>query len=189
MSGPDSGIYDAMNKGLDMARGDWVIFLGCDDILLNCFHTIAPMLQDGTGVYYGDVYMPARHKLYDGKFDSYKLMCRNIPHQALFYPRLVVDRYRYDLTYRLLADYHYNIRCFNDLELHFHYLPVLVSIYNDYDGLTATSCDEAFDRDKEEILSTYFPAKSYRLYRLRTLMKRIEKQYLRPAIRALTRTK
>lgn len=184
-SGPDSGIYDAMNKGLDLARGDWIIFLGSDDILLNCFHTIAPMLRDRATVYYGDVYMPASHKLYGGKFDSYKLMCRNIPHQALFYPRLAVDKYRYDLTYRLLSDYHYNIRCFNDSELHFHYVPVLVSVYNDFDGLTATCRDEAFERDKDDIQKTFFPRRSYLMYRLRTFMKSFEKKCLRPTMRAL----
>ncbi|WP_250546342.1 glycosyltransferase family 2 protein [Geobacter sulfurreducens] len=188
-SGPDSGIYDAMNKGLELARGDWIIFLGCDDILLNCFHAVAPMLQDRATVYYGDVYMPASHKLYGGKFDPYKLMCRNIPHQAMFYPRLVVDKYRYDLTYRLLSDYHYNIRCFNDPELHFHYLPILVSVYNDFDGLTARSGDPSFEADKEDILRAFFPQREYLAYRLRTFLKRFEKRYVRGFAKALRRKK
>ena len=29
------GIYDAMNKGLSLARGHWVLFLGADDILVD----------------------------------------------------------------------------------------------------------------------------------------------------------
>src|SRR5262245_53834223 len=32
-SSPDRGIYDAWNKGLDRARGDWICFLGADDYL------------------------------------------------------------------------------------------------------------------------------------------------------------
>src|SRR5947209_4197413 len=31
ISEPDSGVYDAMNKGIQMARGDWLYFLGTDD--------------------------------------------------------------------------------------------------------------------------------------------------------------
>jgi len=31
----DKGIYDAWNKGVEKVTGDWILFLGCDDILLN----------------------------------------------------------------------------------------------------------------------------------------------------------
>ena len=34
ISEPDKGIYDAWNKGVSKAKGDWVMFVGADDILL-----------------------------------------------------------------------------------------------------------------------------------------------------------
>lgn len=34
ISEPDKGIYDAFNKGWEMAKGDWIYYLGSDDILL-----------------------------------------------------------------------------------------------------------------------------------------------------------
>lgn len=34
ISEPDKGIYDAWNKGVSRAKGDWVMFVGADDILL-----------------------------------------------------------------------------------------------------------------------------------------------------------
>ena len=34
-SEPDKGIYDAWNKGITHAKGDWVMFIGADDYLIN----------------------------------------------------------------------------------------------------------------------------------------------------------
>lgn len=34
ISEPDNGVYDAWNKGIDAAKGDWIMFIGADDILM-----------------------------------------------------------------------------------------------------------------------------------------------------------
>lgn len=34
VSEPDKGIYDAWNKGVKVAHGEWIMFIGADDILL-----------------------------------------------------------------------------------------------------------------------------------------------------------
>ena len=35
ISEKDNGIYDAMNKGIEVSKGKWLLFLGCDDIIYN----------------------------------------------------------------------------------------------------------------------------------------------------------
>jgi glycosyltransferase involved in cell wall biosynthesis len=40
----DRGIYDAMNRALKLAKGDWVIFMGADDTLL--MFTLCSELSD-----------------------------------------------------------------------------------------------------------------------------------------------
>lgn len=48
ISEPDDGIADAMNKGIEMASGDYLLFLHSDDYLLNCqvLEKVAPCLND-----------------------------------------------------------------------------------------------------------------------------------------------
>jgi len=69
-SEPDNGLYDAMNKGVRASKGRWVLFLGADDLLVNSLRDIASHLTDERTVYYGDVYMPKRHRIYDGPFNA-----------------------------------------------------------------------------------------------------------------------
>ena len=59
-SEPDKGIYDAMNKGIDKSRGEWLYFLGSDDYLFNS-HSLEDVFKNDIEKYdvvYGDVYAP-----------------------------------------------------------------------------------------------------------------------------------
>jgi glycosyltransferase involved in cell wall biosynthesis len=141
---PDKGIYDAMNKVCALATGDWLIFLGCDDVLLDAFKRVAVLLSRSDTVYYGDVI-----KRSSGKFSKYRLMRYNICHQALFYPKSVYKKYSYRLDYRCLADYAYNIKLVGD-GVPFVYTGVVVSIFND-EGRSASG-DADFARDKLKLI-------------------------------------
>lgn len=61
--------------------------------------------------------------IYDGEFNGFKLSKRNICHQAIFYPKSIYKNRKYDLNYRILADYNYNIISFGDRSITFVYLP------------------------------------------------------------------
>src|ERR1700756_1139663 len=112
ISEPDKGVYDAMNKGIDAATGDWLYFLGAGDTMLNVAANIAPLLRDGNTVYYGDVYRLDLKRLYDGKFSPFKLAVRNICHQAIFYPAAALKKHRYNTKYRLQADHNLNMELY-----------------------------------------------------------------------------
>jgi len=149
VSEPDKGIYDAMNKVCALATGDWLIFLGCDDVLVDTFSRIAVLLSRLDTVYYGDVIKCSSGKIYGGKFSKYRLMRYNICHQALFYPKSVYKRYSYSLDYRWLADYVYNLKLVSDA-VPFVYAGVVVSIYNDEGG--SASGDADFTRDQLKLI-------------------------------------
>jgi glycosyltransferase involved in cell wall biosynthesis len=158
ISEPDSGIYDAMNKGIKLAKGDWVFFLGSDDILVNILHKIALLLKKPNYVYYGNVYMPNKNIFYDGVFTASKLVSKNISHQAIFYPRLVFDKYCYSLNYPRGGDWELNFKVWGDRTFKFIYLPYLIAIFND-DKIVrddwAQNWDWAFENDRALLAQKY----------------------------------
>ena len=147
ISEPDKGIYDAMNKVCLLATGDWLLFLGCDDVLLDNLGKIAVQLSRPDTVYYGDVIKRSSGKIYGGKFSKYRLMQHNICHQALYYPQSVYKKYSYSLDYQWLADYVYNLKLWGD-KVPFAYTGVVVSIYNDEGGSASGDADLARDQIK-----------------------------------------
>lgn len=152
---PDLGIYDAMNKGVKIAKGDWIYFMGADDILVNCLHKVATQLKSPKIIYYGDVYLPEKNKVYSGSFKWHTLVTKNINHQSIFYPRQVFDQYKFDLKYPILADYDLNIRIWGDRKFKFKYVPILVALHN-AKGVSSYKTDEAFQADKPSLISSYF---------------------------------
>ncbi|WP_160714815.1 glycosyltransferase family 2 protein [Chitinophaga solisilvae] len=157
VSEPDKGIYDALNKGVRMATGGWLHFLGADDRLLPGFSELAARLQRPDTVYYGiteEFHKDGRTTktgLLTGKFSAYRMAKGCINHQAILYPAAVFQKYQYDLKYRVYADYALNIRVWGDRQFRKDYYPVPVVSYN-MSGFSANNPDEVFLKDKPAII-------------------------------------
>lgn len=110
-SEPDRGIYDAMNKGIDRARGEWLYFLGADDALAapDVLARCAQHLRTGAAVVYGDVRYPGGQR-FRSKAGPTLLVGNTIHHQGALYAARVFDGWRYDAALRLVADYDLNLR-------------------------------------------------------------------------------
>lgn len=157
-SEPDAGVFDAMNRAVRRARGRWILFLGADDLLRDVLGELAPQLVDAKTVYYGDVELASTGARYDGAFGAFKLAGRNICHQAIFYPRAVFARHRYDTTYPRQADWVLNMACWRDATFAFRYLPFVISRYNDVDGMSSREPDRMLEQDYPALLRRHFPA-------------------------------
>ena len=145
VSEPDRGLYDAMNKGMALATGDYLCFLNAGD----CFHeddTLQQMLHTISGnelpdVIYGNTaivdseghflrmrrLMPPEHLTWRS-FRHGMLVC----HQAFFAKRTLAEPY--DLRYRFSADFDWCIRVMKKART-LHYARLTVVDYLD-EGLT-----------------------------------------------------
>lgn len=154
-SRPDGGIYDAMNRAVERASGDYILFLGADDRLRIRLDDARPLLSDSRTIYYGDVWRTASQDRYAGAFDGAKLARTNICQQAVFYPRTAFAGRAFDVRYAQQADWAFNMACFADPSLRFAHVPLLVADYAQ-GGASSMRMDEAFQRDYRMLLKKHF---------------------------------
>lgn len=167
ISEKDFGIYDAMNKGIELARGEWIYFMGCDDELFSTT-TLEEIFNindvDKFDVVYGNVVWGDTNRIYDGKFSLLKLMTDNICHQSILYKKSLFDEYgKYDTNYKLLADHAFNMMLFNSDRVKIKYIDNIVAKYG-ISGVSAAGKDDNFAKDKSRLLKKYFPIEYYELY-------------------------
>jgi glycosyltransferase involved in cell wall biosynthesis len=146
----DNGIYDAMNKGIMLAKSKWLYFLGADDSLKDQ-DTLQNMVGYLTGGYadiiYGNVFFQNLKRIYDHEFPIEKILKRNICHQAIFYHRSVFMKLGfYDLGYRTQSDYAFNLKCWLSGKVSHLYVPELIAIFAD-GGKSSGAIDPEFQRD------------------------------------------
>jgi len=153
VSEPDRGTYDAFNKGIAHAKGDWLYFIGAGDffvdkMVLERLFTVPPKGM----LIYGDVVWGNTGKFYDGRFSKLKLCRRNICQQAIFYHRDLFRKWGgFDIRYGLLADYAFNMKCFGDPHTAPEYRKMAVACFG-LDGVSARMSDEAFETEKADLI-------------------------------------
>lgn len=126
ISEKDNGIYDAMNKGIDKANGDFVIFMNSGDTFHYDFkfEDYIDALEDCHAniddvIIYGDVLHSVddcffRYLAVDDNNDNWWL--RDTPcHQSLFLPTSFLKKNKFNLKYKTYADAEQMLKAFNEL--------------------------------------------------------------------------
>ncbi len=148
-SEPDKGIYDAMNKGLQKATGDWIYFLGADDefydrkVLSSVFEEAH---FENIDFIYGNVKSDAFKGIYDGVFNYNKLLIKNISHQAIFYHKSIfLKNGNFNLKYKSHADWDFNLRCFEIKDIRIKYVDRIIAQFGE--GGVSSNYDLPFLRE------------------------------------------
>lgn len=134
VSESDTGIYDAMNKGLSIASGDIICFLNSDDYFFDnkvLRSVVEKFNNDGCDIVLGDVvYFDPRRpqkivRRYPARrFDLYNLKFGWMPpHPGFFARRKIYENFGFfDDTYRIAGDFEFIARVFSDAKIDFAYL-------------------------------------------------------------------
>lgn len=139
---PDKGLYDAMNKGIDFSSGDYIIFLNADDMLRDKFvirdvvNFIANSNSDIDALYGNAVYELEKKNI-TIKPKNIDLIVKEMifSHQSVFVRRTILEKYKFNLTFKYVADYNQLSSIYMD-GYKFHYLDRDISISATGSGIT-----------------------------------------------------
>ncbi len=140
VSEPDKGIYDAMNKGIKAATGDWINFMNAGDTFYSnsVIADVVPYIKSDTRIVYGDTMLmySKGQKLYkpSSMNDLNKKMFFN--HQSSFADINCMKDLMFDDSYKLCADYKFHYDTYRK-GLKFQYIPVIIANYDAQNGVSS----------------------------------------------------
>ena len=108
----DKGIYDAMNHGVSLSKGEWYYFLGAGDTIehKNTLSIVSKKLNVNLDILYGNVRYDKTN--FTSKFSNLLWIKNTLHHQSVFYNKKLFVKVNYDTNYRVLADYKFNLNLY-----------------------------------------------------------------------------
>ena len=135
VSEPDMGIYNAMNKGINHATGEYLLFLNSGDYLIHQW-TLETIINEINDIKYGDVYysdvLGDNYFLYKTKKDINIdfFIKNNLNHQNCLIKRSLFDKELYSENYKIISDNLFFIRMLINYNIVFSYLANPISFIN-----------------------------------------------------------
>ena len=175
----DSGIYDALNKGIDKANGEIIGFLHSDDVFYNS-EVLKKIIckfknHDIDGLYGNLEYV---EKIDTNKVVRFWESCafnNNLlrkgwapPHPTLFLKSNIYKKHgKFDLKFKISADYDFMLRIFKDDSLKFEYVPRVITRMRT-GGVSNKNIKNFFIRPFEE----FKPIRKIKIERVGTLLRK-----------------
>jgi glycosyltransferase involved in cell wall biosynthesis len=151
ISAPDKGIYDAMNKSIDKATGEWINFMNCGDRFASLDVLEIFTKKYDADILYGDAII--QYTNFETTFKKYPLntIWKHSPfcHQACFVKTSLMKEYKYNLKYKIGADHEIFYRAYMEGK-RFHELPITICYFDGTEGTTKKRIITAI-RDKKDI--------------------------------------
>jgi len=158
---PDKGIFDAMNKGLSLANGDYIIFMNsgdrfCDSILSEKFLE----KLEGFDLIYGNIYTEKggveNRQVQTGQLDFFYMLGKTICHQSVFMKTSLCKKYGFPESeqYSLMGDWIQLFQILRAEKIEIKHLNDFVCIYN-IEGESEKQKDRRISQRKDFLRSVY----------------------------------
>ena len=153
----DNGRYEAMNKGIKMATGEYLLFLNAGDSLFNKNVLKKVINYLGPDIIYGDI---ADNSLANFKINHNFFIDRTLFHQATFIKKDLFIKYGlYDENLIISGDFDFFIKTIIKKNVSTKYLPFVISKY-DRHGISSQNFDLVY-RERAQVIMRYYTGKQY----------------------------
>ena len=159
ISEKDSGIFNAMNKGISVAKGAYFLFLNSGDVLssktaLQDFITHPNFVGD---IIYGDYQFGDGGKEYPNHLTPLFFVRSSLPHQStLFHKKVFEEMGMYDEKFKMVSDRAFYIKCFLSNKFVFKHINYPLSVF-DLSGISnAASHKQQKIKEDEQMFQEYF---------------------------------
>lgn len=176
--GKENGIYNAMNDGIELAKGEILYFLNANDSLFSndVFETVIKKFEEGNyDLIYGDTMLKSKEEnILDTHEDFYSKFVwayRNFDQQSIFYKKWLFEKYgKFKHTeFKILADVEFSTNVVTQKDVKHIYLPIIIA---NYDAHGFSSYDNPQNiaiarKEKEKVAKTYlnFEYNIFKIYR------------------------
>lgn len=176
--GDDKGIYDAMNMSVDAITGDYIIFMNAgdkfyeNDTLEKVAEFIKTKGDNPEGIFYGDTASRLAATVVKAPKEINPKVCyNNIPcHQAMFYSAALLKDRKFDISYRIRADYEHFLYCYFEKKTNFYYMDLTVCEYEG-GGFSETKKNRRLnEKEHRLVVAKYIPLKTRFFCRLRLIL-------------------
>ena len=164
ISEPDKGLYDAMNKGVLLAQGEYIVFLNADDVFASndVLKDMAKHL-DGHDIVYGNIdfhdLKTNEHNIRKQNYMNKAVLCAGTMfHPAEFIKRNLLENLGgFDLRFKIVADYEFNLRAILKNKAKIKYADVTVTVFAQGEGLSSNpEGEKKHQKEKRIVQKMYF---------------------------------
>ena len=161
VSEPDKGIYDAMNKGIAAATGEYLNFMNAGDIFYgnNVLAEFVPRINSDSIVAYGDTIFTFRtvgHKIVPvsiSQLPKRMVFC----HQSAFTQTAFHKQHPFLTTFRSASDYKFFYDAYLVYNATFQYIPIVVAVFDNTTGMSKDNykvsyCEQLIIRNEKDSL-------------------------------------
>lgn len=133
ISEPDNGIYDAMNKGIDVATGDWINFMNAGDLFYNTdtIRQFVDLHSLNSDIVYGDTIIKLSIGQYLERAKKISFLKKGMAfgHQAAFIKTSFHKKNNYDASFHSSGDYNFFFQAYIR-NYKFQYIPLIIVVFN-----------------------------------------------------------
>ena len=164
LSEKDNGIYDAMNKGIDLATGEYLQFLNSGDYLYEK-ETISKIVSElsGEDIIYGNMKISDKEGITDGLMPD-EITVEQMVRDTLWHPvsfikkELFLNFGKYDTSYKIIADYDFFFKAIIKEKCTTKHVDQFISVFD----LTGLSSDiknvSLIKTEREKVQEKYLSA-------------------------------